>query len=105
MLKNILKTQYSALKGGELGWANPDIYDDNFKAQLGKLEVGEYSAPFRSQFGWHVVQLMENRTADATEKSKQDRAYQILYNRKFAEEVENWLREIRDQAFIEIIAE
>ncbi|MBU2881545.1 peptidylprolyl isomerase SurA [Psychrosphaera sp. B3R10] len=95
----------SALKGGELGWANPDIYDDNFKAQLGKLEVGEYSAPFRSQFGWHVVQLMENRTADATEKSKQDRAYQILYNRKFAEEVENWLREIRDQAFIEIIAE
>lgn len=95
----------SALKGGELGWANPDIYDENFKKQLNKLEVGEYSTPFRSQFGWHVVQLMDNRTADATEKSKQDRAYQILYNRKFSEEVENWLREIRDQAFIEIIAE
>lgn len=95
----------SALKGGELGWANPDVYDTNFKNQLNNLTVGEYSKPFRSQFGWHVVQLMEERTADATEKSKQDRAYQIIYNRKFGEEVENWLREIRDQAFIEIIAE
>lgn len=95
----------SALKNGELGWANPDIYDVNFKNQLANLAVGEISEPFRSQFGWHVVQLMDERTADATEKSKQDRAYQILYNRKFGEEVENWLREIRDQAFIEIIAE
>lgn len=95
----------SALKGGELGWANPDIYDENFKAQLNTIEVGTYSQPFRSQFGWHVVHLMDKRTADATEKSKQDRAYQILYNRKFGEEVENWLREIREQAFIEIIAE
>jgi len=48
---------------------------------------------------------MEERTADATAKSKQDQAYQILYKRKFAEEAENWLREIRDQAYIEVIAE
>ena len=95
----------SALKNGELGWANPDIYAPKFKEQLADLNVGEYSKPFRSQFGWHVVQLMEERTADATEKSKQDQAYQILYKRKFAEETENWLREIRDQAFIEVIAE
>ena len=95
----------SALKNGELGWANPDIYAPKFKEQLANLKVGEYSKPFRSQFGWHVVQLMEERTADATEKSKQDQAYQILYKRKFAEETENWLREIRDQAYIEVIAE
>lgn len=95
----------SALKNGELGWANPDIYAPKFKEVLASLKVGEYSKPFRTQFGWHVVQLMEERTADATEKSKQDQAYQILYKRKFAEETENWLREIRDQAFIEVIAE
>jgi peptidyl-prolyl cis-trans isomerase SurA len=95
----------SALKNGELGWANPDIYAPKFKEQLAGLNVGEYSKPFRSQFGWHVVQLIEERTADATEKSKQDQAYQILYKRKFSEETENWLREIRDQAHIEIIAE
>lgn len=95
----------SALKNGELGWANPDIYAPKFKEVLANLKIGEYSKPFRTQFGWHVVQLMEERTADATEKSKQDQAYQILYKRKFAEETENWLREIRDQAFIEVIAE
>lgn len=95
----------SALKGGELGWANPDIYAPKFKEQLANLETGEYSEPFRSQFGWHVVQLLETRTADATEKSKQDKAYQILFNRKFSEEVENWLREIREEAYIDIIAE
>lgn len=95
----------SALKGGELGWANPDIYAPKFKQQLAKLSVGQYSQPFRSQFGWHVVQLQQERTSDATEKTKQDRAYQILYNRKFAEESENWLRQIKDEAFYEILSE
>ena len=95
----------SALKEGELGWANPDTYTPKFKETLATLKKGEYSKPFRSQFGWHVVQLMDERTSDATEQNKQDQAYQILYKRKFAEEAENWLREIRDQAFIEIVTE
>lgn len=95
----------SALKGGELGWSNPDAYAEKFKATLKTLEKGEFSEPFRSQFGWHVVQLMDERTADTTEQSKQDRAYQILFKRKFDEEVQSWTREIREQAFIEIVAE
>ena len=95
----------SALKGGDLGWANPDIYAPKFKEQLAELKTGEYSEPFRSRFGWHILQLIDERTADATEKTKQDQAYQILYKRKFAEETENWLREIRDEAFTEIISE
>jgi peptidyl-prolyl cis-trans isomerase SurA len=49
--------------------------------------------------------LLDERTADATEKNKQDQAYQILFRRKYQEEVENWLREIRDQAFVEVIAD
>lgn len=93
----------SGSRGGALGWANPDIYAPKFKEQLAQLEPGEYSAPFRSQFGWHVVQLIDERTADATEKSKQDRAYQILFKRKFAEEQETWLREIRGSANIEAL--
>ena len=95
----------SALKGGELGWANPEIYAPKFKETLANLEKGEISQPFRSQFGWHIVQLQDERTSDATEKSKQDQAYQILYKRKFSEEAENWLREIRDEAFIEVMTE
>lgn len=95
----------SAMKGGELGWANPDIYAPKFKEQIAKLEKGEFSPPFRSTYGWHIIQLQDKRTADATEKTQQDQAYQILFKRKFAEESENWLREIRDEAFIEIVAE
>ena len=95
----------SALKGGQYDWSNPDIWAPKFAEALLSLKKGEYSEPFRTQFGWHIAQLMDERTADATEKSKQDRAYQILYKRKFAEEVENWLREVREQAFIEVIAE
>ncbi len=95
----------SAMKGGELGWANPDIYAPKFKEQIVKLEKGEFSPPFRSTYGWHIIQLQDKRTADATEKTQQDQAYQILFKRKFAEESENWLREIRDEAFIEIVAE
>lgn len=95
----------SALKGGELGWNDPSIYAPQFQEQLAALDKGEYSQPFRTKFGWHVLQLMDERTADATEKSKQDQAYQILYKRKFTEEAENWLREIKDEAYIEVIAE
>ncbi|WP_230961334.1 peptidylprolyl isomerase SurA [Psychrosphaera haliotis] len=93
----------SALKGGELGWANPDIYAPKFKEMLAQLDVGEYSSPFRTQFGWHVVQLTEVRKADTTEQSKKDRAYQIIFKRKFNEEQESWLREIREQAYIEVV--
>ncbi|GAB2996390.1 peptidylprolyl isomerase SurA [Psychrosphaera aestuarii] len=93
----------SALRGGDLGWANPDVYAPNFKDTIAELKIGEFSAPFRTQFGWHVVQLMDTRKADTTEKTKKDRAYQIIFKRKFAEEQESWLREIREQAFIEVI--
>ena len=93
----------SALKGGDLGWANPDIYAPKFKETLAELEIGEFSQPFRTQFGWHVVQLLETRKADTTEQTKKDRAYQIIFKRKFNEEQESWLREIREQAFVEVV--
>ncbi len=93
----------SASRGGELGWANPQKYAPKFQEALAALEPGEYSAPFRSQFGWHVVQLKAERSADATEDSKKDRAYQIIFKRKFAEEQENWLRELRSKANIEAL--
>ncbi|GAA0291875.1 peptidylprolyl isomerase SurA [Psychrosphaera haliotis] len=93
----------SALKGGDLGWANPDIYAPKFKETLAELEIGEFSQPFRTQFGWHVVQLLETRKADTTEQTKKDRAYQIIFKRKFNEEQESWLREIREQAYIEVV--
>lgn len=92
----------SAARGGELGWANPETYTDAFKRTLGELEVGELSKPFRSQFGWHIVELLDTRVQDTTDKSKRERAYQLLYSRKYREELENWQQELLDQAYVEV---
>ncbi|MFC3913119.1 peptidylprolyl isomerase SurA [Pseudaeromonas sharmana] len=93
----------SAVQGGELGWADPNIYDPQFRDVLMKLEPGQYSAPFRSSHGWHIVQLEERRQQQATDENMKNRAYQMIYNRRFAEEVQVWLDELRDEAYINII--
>ncbi|GAA0859143.1 peptidylprolyl isomerase SurA [Aliiglaciecola litoralis] len=93
----------SALRGGELGWNDPEIYVPAFKQALANLEKDEIGQPFRSLHGWHLVQLIDRRIDDATDKRKEDKAYQLLFNRKFAEETEAWLREMRDTAYIEVI--
>ena len=93
----------SALKGGELGWSDPSNYVPAFRDALAGLEPGEYSEPVRSQFGWHLMQLIDRRIDDATEKRKEDKAYQLLFSRKYKEESEAWLREMRDTAYIEVV--
>ena len=66
------------------------------------MKVGEYHKPFRSSFGWHIIQLNGRRMVDATSQMNQNRAYQILYNRKFGMESASWLKETRDEAYIDI---
>ncbi len=95
----------SALRGGELGWNDPEIYVPAFKNALRDLEDDEIGEPFRSVHGWHLVQMIGKRVDDATDRVKEDKAYQLIFNRKFAEETEAWLREMRDTAFIEVIDE
>lgn len=93
----------SALRGGNLGWSDPNNYVPAFKNALAQLSAGEYSDPVRSSHGWHLIQLLERRIDDATERRKEDKAHQLIFNRKFAEETENWIREMRDAAYIEVI--
>ncbi len=93
----------SSLRGGELGWTDPEVYVPEFKEALAKLAPGEFSDPVRTVHGWHLIQLIDRRVDDATDKLKTDKAYQLIYNRKFAEETENWLREMRDAAYIEVL--
>jgi peptidyl-prolyl cis-trans isomerase SurA len=93
----------SALNGGELGWADPNIYVPEFRDTLGKLEIDEISSPIRTVHGWHLMQLLEKRIGDATEKRKEEKAYNLLFQRKFAEESDVWLREIRSSAYVEVI--
>jgi len=93
----------SALKGGELGWSDPNNYVPAFKDTLAQLSIGEYSDPVRSVHGWHLIQLIDRRVDDATDRRKEDKAHQLIFNRKFAEESENWIREMRDAAYIEVV--
>jgi peptidyl-prolyl cis-trans isomerase SurA len=95
----------SALKGGELGWADPNVYVPEFKDTLNSMQVDEISQPVRTQHGWHLMQLLDKRVGDATEQRKEDKAYQLLFQRKFAEESDAWLREIRASAYVEVIAQ
>lgn len=93
----------SASQGGDLGWADPNIYVPEFRDTLERLKPGQISKPFRSTHGWHITQVIEKRTTDATAKAKEDRAYRILFNRKFNEEAVAWMREVRNQAYIDIL--
>ncbi len=92
----------TSVRGGELGWADPQSYDPAFKDTLASLKEGEYSKPFRSSFGWHITQLQERRTLDATKQINENKAYQMLFNRKFGQENSRWMKETRDEAFVEV---
>ncbi|MFZ5841773.1 MAG: peptidylprolyl isomerase SurA [Pseudomonadota bacterium] len=93
----------SANLGGDLGWANPGMFVPVFEQTMNELQPGQLSEPFRSEFGWHVLQVLERRDDDQTEERKRQQAYRFLHSRKYDEEVESWVREIRDQAFIKIL--
>ncbi|MBA6232581.1 MULTISPECIES: peptidylprolyl isomerase SurA [unclassified Colwellia] len=92
----------TSVRGGDLGWADPDAYDPAFKNALARLKVDEIHKPFRSSFGWHLAQLTGRRTLDATEQMNENKARRILFNRKFSLESARWLKELRDEAYIEI---
>jgi len=93
----------SAVQGGELGWASPDMYVPEFSAMVKKLPIGEVSEPFRTVHGWHIVEVEERRVQDTTSQAMENRAYQLIYNRRFAEEAQGWMDELRDGAYVNIL--
>jgi len=99
--KAISEDPGSAVKGGDLGWAGPGTFVPEFEAVLEQLATEEISEPFRSPFGWHIVQLLERRVHDTTDDVREQRAIMAIRESKLAEETELWLRQMRDEAFIE----
>ena len=91
----------SAAKGGDLGWTSPGVFVPAFEAVLDSLDIDEISEPFKTQFGWHMVQLLGRRTYDATEDVVRNRCVAQLRESKSDEEVEIWARRLRDEAFVE----
>ena len=91
----------SAMNGGDLGWTKPGILVPDFQREMDLLEPGEISEPFRTQFGWHIVQVMDRRDFDNTESVKRAKARAAIYKRKLDEAMQNWSRELRDEAYVE----
>ena len=91
--------------GGNLGWNRPEIYDNGFRIGLSKLKKGEISQPIKSSYGWHLIQLIDTRQTDGTNLAKKDQAYRLIFNRKFAEEAQVWVQELKGDAYIKITGE
>lgn len=93
----------SAAQNGELGYQTPDLYVPEFKHQVEILPVGQISEPFKTVHGWHIVEVLDRREVDRTDSAIKNKAYRILFNRKFNEEASAWLQEMRASAFVEIL--
>jgi len=91
----------SASKGGDLGWVNPGETVPEFEKAMNALKPDEISAPVRSPFGWHIIQVIERRSQDMSKEATRLKARQEIRTRKSEEAFEDWLRELRDRAYVE----
>jgi peptidyl-prolyl cis-trans isomerase SurA len=91
----------SAAEGGALGWISPGVMVSEFEEVMDSLKTNQISQPFRSRFGWHILQVLERREHDNTEEALRTRASKQIRQRKIEEELQNWLRQLRDEAYVE----
>jgi len=92
----------SASKGGDLGWINPGDTVPDFEKAMNALQPGEVSAPIQSPFGWHLIQVLERRDQDVTQERQKLMARQAIRERKAEEAFQDWVRQIRDSAYVEL---
>lgn len=92
----------SSSNGGELGWISPGMLVPEFEEQLSTLQPGEISQPFLTRYGWHIVQVEERRDFDNTMRFERDQARETLIKRKIEPAIENWVRRLRDESFVEV---
>jgi peptidyl-prolyl cis-trans isomerase SurA len=91
----------SAPQGGDLGWTDPGTMVPEFEAETAKLQPGETSEVFQTQYGWHIVQVLGRRQADQSDVARKNKAYEAIFSRKTEEVLQHWLNEAKDAAFIE----
>ena len=92
----------SALNGGALGWSTPDQFVPQFAQVMMAADIGEVSTPFESEFGWHLLLVEDRREQDMSDEARREMAMDLLFRRRFEEERQEWLKEIRDEAFVEL---
>ncbi len=92
----------SAPDGGDLGWSGPGTFVPEFDKAIADLKVNEITEPFKSRYGWHIVQMLGTRTYDSTDDVRRQHAFTAIRESKADEETELWLRRLRDEAFVEV---
>ena len=93
----------SVVAGGDLDWVSEGGMPIEMESVVDTLEVGEISEPFRSQMGWHIAEALGRRESDLSSEYTRSQAANMLRNRKFELELQNWLIEIREEAFVELV--
>ena len=91
----------SAQDGGDMGWAPRGFFVPEFEEIAYSLEMNQISAPFKSRYGWHIIQFMGQRSHDITEEVQRRKAVSAIRNLKLSDEIEIWARELRDEAYVE----
>ena len=89
-------------KGGDLGWISPGDTVPDFEQAMNKLKIGEMSGPVRTPFGWHLIEVTERRTQDITAERQREQARQAMRQRKSEEAFQEWVRQMRDRAYVEL---
>jgi peptidyl-prolyl cis-trans isomerase SurA len=92
----------SKMDGGNLGWNVSGVYDPVFAKILDSTNIGETSEPFESSFGWHILEVLDRRNEDVSEEVRKNRAFQLIYGRKYEEELQRTLIELRSEAYVDI---
>ena len=92
----------SAIDGGSLDWVSPGQMVPEFDNMMNQVALNEVSKPFRSQFGWHILEVTERRKQDMRALIQSNQAKQVIHKYKYESELSNWLLEIKDEAFIEL---
>ena len=102
LARNFSEDPGSALNGGDLNWIDPNSLVPEFREVMANSASGELSEPFKSAFGWHILEVLGRRATDASEEFREQQALNLLRNRKYDEELQAWLRQIRDEAYVEV---
>ncbi len=102
LAKNFSEDPGSALNGGDLNWIDPNSLVPEFREVMSNTPNGQLSEVFKTPYGWHILEVLGRRATDASEEVREQQAQTLLRNRKYDEELQTWLRQIRDEAYVEI---
>lgn len=92
----------SAIHGGSLNWVDPNALVPEFRKVMSETAVGDISQPFKTQYGWHILQVQGRRATDNSADYRKQQAMNVLYSRKYEQELQVWLQQLRDEAYVEI---